>query len=199
LWIVLAGCGVLAIILLTVFNSLTPDHETANKVLPDVMGRIKLDGGTERINNTKDEYDRLVRQYGYPDSILSTENDTGADKPIVPTRIARYDAAHVKIAFVPIGCVDAYLKAATIVNDASRYPALAQEGIKRMRAHPCTLSASGWTIMGYIDASDNTAMSADLAGIFLEKIKEKRTTKPIEDQGGKNVAGKTKTRKKRHE
>ena len=128
----LAGCGVVAVILLTVFNSSTPG------VLPDVMERIKLDGGAERINNTRDEYAPLVRQYGYPDSVLSSENDTGSDKPIVPTRIARYDVGHLKIALVPIGCVDAYIKAARIVSEASQYPAIAQGDINRMRAHPCT-------------------------------------------------------------
>jgi hypothetical protein len=165
-WWMLAGLGILATVLLIVFSSST--------VLPDVAGSMKLDGGTERIKNTKDEYAPLVRQFGYPDSILSTENDTGPDKPLVPTRIARYDTAHLKIALVPIGCVDAYIKAA----DVLQYPALAREEMERMRAHPCTASTLGWTIMWYIDSSDNEAMSADLAGIGLGHLKEKRTTEP---------------------
>jgi hypothetical protein len=154
------------------------------------MGRIRVDGGAERINNTKDEYAPLVRQFGYPDSILSTENDTGKDKPIVPTRIARYNVARVNVALVPIGCVGEYVKAAAIINDTYRSSALSQAEIKRLRAHPCKPSGSGYTIVGYVDSSDNTALSADLAGISLKKIKDKRTIEPVEDQDGKNVAGK---------
>ena len=67
------------LLVVAVFNS----SNGSTKVLPDVMGSIRLDGGTERVNNTKDEYASLIHEYGYPDSILSTENDTGSDKPLV--------------------------------------------------------------------------------------------------------------------
>jgi hypothetical protein len=184
-WILLACVGILAIIVAVTSYTKSGSH----RVLPDVKEL------SERIKNTKDEYAPLIRRYGYPDSILSTENDTGSDKPTVPTRVVWYDKAHLRIALVPIGCVDAFLKAASAINDASRYPALAQSEIERIRAYPCqplTL-AYGWTIMGYIDSSDETTSSADYAGVLLEKIKDKRSVEPVEHQDASQGAPKKKS------
>jgi hypothetical protein len=144
-----------------------PDHK-----LPDT----KL--WSERKNNTKDEYAVLIGRYGQPDSILTTENDS--PKPLVSTRIARYQSAHLKIALAPVGCVAAYEKALGIIADSSRYPGVAEFEMRSMKR--CVPSSdAGWTIVGYINSSDNMAISAELAELFLEKIKEKRTAEPVVD------------------
>jgi hypothetical protein len=109
---------------------------------------------------------------------MSTENDS--PKPKVPSRRALYDAAHVKIFFAPIGCVEAWDRAIRLVADSSKYPAMAEDELSRIK--PCVPQTSaGWTIVGYIDTSDNEPISAELAGMRLDKISVKRTTDPVVD------------------
>jgi hypothetical protein len=155
-----------AIVTAAVLLALIGCSDSRGGVLPDVMASVRFDQGAERIRNTRDEYAPLISRYGTPSSVDSTENDP--DKPPVPTMIVRYDTAHVKIALVPIGCAEPYIKTAEILSEASRYPALARDFVDKMRDHPCVRSAPGWTIMGYIDSSDNTAISAGLTRRLLD-------------------------------
>jgi hypothetical protein len=81
---------------------------------------------------------------------------------------------------VPVGCVEAYEKAMTILVDISKYPALAETEMRDMERCIPRQSAA-WTIVGYIDSSGNAAISAELAGLYLDRIKIKRTTDPVVD------------------
>jgi hypothetical protein len=118
----------------------------------------------ERKTNTRDEYSRIIGKFGNPDSIISAENDSL--KPAVASRIARYDSAHVKIVFIPIGCLEAVKRASAIVADGSEYPALAENSAGRFGK--CTPSSNGWMVVGYIDSSNNSELSAGLAEIFFD-------------------------------
>ena len=174
------------LIILTTKTTETPTlGGNARRVLPDVDASFKADRGAQRISNTQDEYALLVRLFGYPDSILSTENDKGKDKPIIPTRFARYSSAHVNVLLVPVGCVDGWLKAAEAYNNISRYPALAQNQIERLRANPCK-PWSAWTIMGYSDPA-NQPISVEQAELLFGKLTTKRTTEPVEDLSGSST------------
>ena len=131
-----------------------------------------------RKSNTADEYAMLVARYGKPYSIMSTENDS--PKPKVPSRSAFFDAGHVKIFFAPIGCVEAWDRAIRVLADSFKYPAMAEDELSRIKA--CVPQASaGWTIVGYIDTSDSEPISAELAGMRLDKISVKRTADPVLD------------------
>jgi hypothetical protein len=154
--------SVTSVVMFVLVGCSSPSNDA---VLPDVRASLRMDRGSERTQNTRDEYAPLIRRYGKPTSILSSEDDPA--NPPVPSMIVRYDAAHVKIALVPIGCVSVYLDAAEMIGGASRYPALAQDFVDRMRAHPCVRSTPGWTIMGYVDSSDNTDVSAEFARFLL--------------------------------
>jgi hypothetical protein len=101
------ACGLVALVLAIAGTIAVTDHYShgfGRTSLPIVS---RLD---EREANMRDEYALLVAHFGTPDSLLSTESDVPAPK--VPSRIARYDSARVKIVFDPIGCAEAFLRAA---------------------------------------------------------------------------------------
>lgn len=151
-------------------------------VLPDTTPPLSAG----RHNNTTNEYAMVVARYGKPDSILSTENDS--PKPKISTRIAHYQTAYVKVAFAANGCVAAYEKAMEILADIVKYPALGEDEMKKMKS--CVPTA-GWTIVGYMNSSDNTAITAQLATIRLNNPQKAADTK-VEDAAEK-AAKKAKT------
>jgi len=128
-------------------------------VLPDVKEL------TERRANTRDEYARITRKFGKPDSLVLIKNDQ--QNLTITSRIARYDGAHLKIIFVPVGCFDAYERAADLTpTDASRYPTLAQDLARRWKA--CAPSSDAWTVVRYVDSRDEGEVEVGLARIFLD-------------------------------
>lgn len=155
-------------------------------VLPDTA----MPFSAERKRNSADQYAMLVARYGKPDSILSTENDS--PRPKVSTRMAHYRIAHLKVAFTPNGCVEAYERAIKIVAESSHYPAIAEDEMRRME--PCVPPRNaGWTIVGYIDSSENWPISSELARSFLDKITAKRAADPTVETGdGSNQPNKPK-------
>ncbi len=123
-----------------------------------------------RKDNVADEYAMIVAQYGNPNSVLSTVMDS--PPPKVATKIARYMPAHTGIIFAPNGCVSAYEKALAILEEVSEHPSLAPTENQKLQR--CVSPDPGWTIVGYIDTTDNQSMSAELAERFLSKISDKR-------------------------
>jgi hypothetical protein len=171
IWWCISGIA-LVIVLIGVFGSVSNDRGTSASsfILPDASRPF----GAARTSNTRDEYTMMVARYGKPDSILSTERDS--PKPKVPSRTARFKGAHVIVAFVPNGCVEAYEKAMKILAEAK----LSKIKIRKMGT--CVPSAdAGWTIVGYLDLSDNRPISAQQARTLLDKITVKRTAEPVED------------------
>jgi hypothetical protein len=137
--------------------------------LPDVTSPLSA----ERRSNTIDEYPTLVTHYGYPDSVLATE-----PLGIVPVRAAYYSAAHIKVTFVPNGCVGAYEEAMQALAERSRYPALAKRATKSTAR--CVASANAeWAIVGYVDSAENGAISADIAKVRLDNSVSRKTSPPI--------------------
>jgi hypothetical protein len=141
---------------------------TSDIYLPDVTSPLS----TERKSNTVDEYSTFVNYFGYPNSVLATEQAS-----IVPVRTAHYSYAHVKVVFVPNGCVGAYDEAVRTLAERSRYPALAKQGKSSTRC--VTPANGGWTIVGYLDPADNRALSIETARPRLNSITVKQTTPPI--------------------
>src|SRR5260370_410685 len=118
--------------------------------LPDVT----LPFSTERSANTVDEYAALTARYGEPNSILYTEADPLAP---VPVGTADYSAVHVKVVFVPNGCVSGYSQIMRIHADGSRNAALSKRALKNV-SHCAPLANSGGTTVGYIDSSEDIAI-----------------------------------------
>ncbi len=127
----------------------------------------------ERKKNTKDDYALLVSQCGNPDSLLSTENDRPAPK--IPDRIARYNLVGVNVVFVPHGCEERYDTAMRLLAGDT---AVARKGVNQIKA--CVPSKDHeWTIVGYLNASTKSPMSAAEASSALSNLKEKRMAEPI--------------------
>ena len=114
----------------TPYHLLWAVSKSSTSVLPDVTASVRRDGGTERINNARDEYAPFVRQYGFSRSQSSRPRMIRAAKgsqscqrgsPVMTLH-------HLKVAFAPIGCVDAYVKAARIIDDASRISCIGRTG-----------------------------------------------------------------------
>lgn len=149
-------------------------------MLPDVPGSPKLPDptppfNTERNANTVDEYSALTARYGEPNSILFTEADPLAP---IPVGTAQYSAGHVKVVFVPNGCANAYSQVMKILADRSQNAALAKREMKRVTQ--CLSSPDcGWTTVGYIDATKNSAISANIASVRLDAIPTRQTATPI--------------------
>ena len=139
-----------------------------------------------RRNNTSDEYSIVVNRYGKPDSILSTEHDTPSPK--VATRIGDYHAAHVKIIFVPNGCVTALEETLRILDEQAQYPAIAEGEMKKIEA--CVPNA-GWTIVGYIDSSNNKAATTELVSSRLGNPQKAATALAAQEAGNKAERQKT--------
>jgi hypothetical protein len=138
--------------------------------LPDVT----LPSSPVRNANTVDEYSALTARYGEPNSILFTEAKQLAPFPV---GTADYSAVHVKVVFVPHGCVSAYSQAMRILADKLRSKALAKEGTKSV-AQCLPSPNSGWTTVGYIDSTDDSPISAALATARLDAIPVRQTATP---------------------
>jgi hypothetical protein len=167
----------------------TDSSPTIASWLPDdILTSLKQNTTAQRIENTVDEYPLLVQLYGYPDSIISSENDS--DKPLILTRAATYKAAGVNVLFAPIGCVDKFITALSANSNIDKHPAEAKREFQQLRAHPCKFS-SGWTIVGYTDLNpDRETLTAERAATLLGGIKTKRTAKPIKDRGTTDTSDK---------
>jgi hypothetical protein len=153
------------------------------------LPEVTLPFSTERSANTVDEYAALTARYGEPNSILITEAN-----PLVPVPVgtAHYSAVDVNVAFVPNGCLNTYSQVMRIRADKSRYAALAKQGTKSLTQ--CLPSSnSGWTTVGYIDSTENRAISADTATVRLSAIAVRQTAPPIvelrSDPGNKRPPG----------
>ena len=130
--------------------------------LPDVS----LPFTFERKTNPTDEYSVLVARYGEPNHILST-----TPLRIVPVWTVDYSNAHARVVLVPIGCVEAY-------EDATRNTTPTNSKT------PCTAAANaGWTIVGYIDALENRAISAEMAKSLLDGITAKQSSPAVLEVG----------------
>jgi hypothetical protein len=143
--------------------------------LPDAT----LPFSAERSANTIDEYAALTARYGEPNSILYTEAD-----PLAPIRVgtAHYTAAHLKVVFVPNGCVNGYNEIMKIHADQSRNAVLAKREMKTVaQCHPP--ANSGWTTVGYIDSAEDIGISSDSAALRLGAIANRNTTTPIIEIG----------------
>lgn len=137
----------------------------------DTLPDAKIPFSDSRKNNTVDEYSKLVAEYGNPDSIFSTESKS--PRPKVPIRIVRYKAAHLKVTFTPNGCVAAYEK---VYRDSSKYLSLAQDELRRLE--PCKPN-QGWSIVDYVDLTDDMPISARLASASLDNQGSKRLADPL--------------------
>ena len=170
IWWCISGIA-LVIVLIGVFGSVSNDKGTSvsSFILPDASPPFSA----ARTSNTSDEYTMLVARYGKPDSILSTEHDS--PKPKVPTRTARYKDAQVIVAFAPNGCVEAYEKAMKILAEAK------PSKIKIRKLGTCVPADAGWSIVGYLDLSDNRPISAQQASTLLDKVTVIRTADPVEE------------------
>ena len=133
--------------------------------LPDVT----LPFSAERSANTIDEYAALTARYGEPNSILYTEADPLAP---VPVGTAHYIAAHVKVVFVPNGCVNAYSRDH---EDSCRWiTECCVSQARDEKVSQCHPSAnSGWTTVGYIDSAENIGISSEAAMLRLGAIAAK--------------------------
>ncbi len=139
--------------------------------LPDASFPLSV----ERRTNTIDDYALLLSQCGNPDSLLSTENDRPV--PRIPSRVARYNLVSVNVVMVPHGCEERYDTAMRLLSGDST---VAKNGVNQIK--PCVRSRDhGWTIVGYINASMQSSMSAADAISALSSIKEKRTVEPIRE------------------
>ena len=153
-------------------------------VLPDVPSLPNLpDGimpfGPERNNDTIDDYAVLTARYGEPNSIAYAEADPLAP---IPVGTALYSSAHIKVAFVPNGCVHAYSQVMRIHADGSLNAAFVKREMKGIGQ--CLPSGSpGWTTVGYMDAADNSAIAAGAATMRLDAIPARQTAPPIVETG----------------
>ena len=138
-------------------------------VLPDATTPFS----PERAANETDEYSALVAHYGYPNSTLASE-----PLGVVAVRTAQYTEAHVRIVFVPDGCVAEYEEAIRALAERSRHPALAKR--VPQSTTPCGTSSNvRWTIVGYVDSTENGAISADSVKLRLDNISAKSPSPPI--------------------
>src|SRR5579863_4151347 len=139
--------------------------------LPDAASPFS----TEHSPNTIDEYSALTARYGEPNSVIFTDADPLAP---VPVGTVQYNAVHIKVVFVPNECVNAYSQVMRILADRSGNAALTKREMKRVSR--CLPSAnSGWTTVGYIDSTENSTISAQVATIRLEAIPKRKTAPPI--------------------
>jgi hypothetical protein len=152
---------------------------------------------SDRSPSNIDQYSALTARYGEPNSILFTEADLLSR---VPVGTANYSDVHVKVMFVPNGCLNAYGLVKRALADGSRYPAL---GKREMKSVTQCLPApnSGWATVSYIDSTDNSAISAAVATGRLDMIRLRKTEFPIVElastPGNKpqHTSGKLTTRK----
>lgn len=128
----------------------------------------------ERSSNAVDEYSTLAARYGQPNTIVYSEASPLAP---VPVGTAQYEAAHVSVVFVPVGCVDEYSQIVTLLANASHSPSKLKSALKRVpRCVPSPRSS--WTIVGYIDSADNAALTGAGATVRLNSIPEKQSATP---------------------
>jgi hypothetical protein len=131
----------------------------------------------ERESNAIDEYSMLTARYGDPSSILYTEADPQAP---IPVGTANYNAVNFKVVFVPNGCVGAY---ENVLKSRAEEPRLSKSEMKS--AVQCvTTPNTSWTIVGYIDATQNSEVSADRATAKLNTITLQQASAPIVVFGG---------------
>jgi hypothetical protein len=148
---------------------------SANSKLHVTLPEASFPLSVERKTNTKDDYVLLISQCGYPDSLLSTENDRPTPK--VPSRLARYNLVGVNIFLVPHGCEERYDTAMRLLSGDSK---VMKNGVNQIKA--CVpLKDHEWTIVGYINARTQRPMSAADANSALSSMKEKRTAEPIRE------------------
>ena len=148
--------------------------------VPDIPAPPKLpeaaeDVSASRNENSVDEYAALTARYGEPDSILFAQVN-----PLAPISAgtAVYSAAHVKVVFVPNGCVEAYNQAVKVLADKSRKANFTKRQLKD--AQKCqSSSTSGWRTVSYIDSSQNGSVSAAVAESLLNAIRTRRIEPPI--------------------
>jgi hypothetical protein len=143
------------------------------------LPEVTLPFSAERSANTVDEYSALTARYGEPNSILFTEADLLAP---VPVGTAHYATGRIKVVFVPNGCVNAYSQVMRIRADKSKYAALAQREMKSV-TQCLPPPNSGWTTVGYIDSTENSAISSDIATVRLDAIPVRQTAPPIVEFG----------------
>jgi hypothetical protein len=139
--------------------------------LPDATSPLSA----TRRSNTVDEYSAVVTQYGYPNSVLATEPSA-----VVPVRTAQYTSAHLRVRFVPNGCVGAYEESMRTTAEVSRRPKLAKPKVESvLRCSPPP--NGGWTIVEYLDSEENETKSADIAKLRLDHITLKQNVPPVVD------------------
>jgi Protein of unknown function (DUF4236)/DnaJ domain len=136
--------------------------------LPDVARPFS----GERESNAIDEYSMLTARYGEPSSILYTEADPQAP---IPVGTANYNAVHLKVVFAPNGCVGAY---ENILKSRAEGSRLTKSEMKS--ATQCvTTPNTGWATVGYLDATQNSEVSADRATAELNTITLRQVSSPI--------------------
>jgi hypothetical protein len=146
-------------------------------MLPPVPSLPDLPAATlasESSPNRVDEYAPLTARFGEPDSIRFAEVD-----PFAPVTVGtvRYDAEHLRIVFVPNGCVDTYNQVTGIRSDRSLSGVSARHALRNVvRCEP--VSDAGWATVGYVDSFENTPVSARVATARLEALTEKRQSPP---------------------
>jgi hypothetical protein len=139
--------------------------------LPDVTSRLS----PARRSSARDEYSMLVVRYGEPNSVLLAE-----PLGIVPVRTAHYSSANTNIVLVPNECVESYEYEVAQRSIAARSTKLAAGKGEMKSTARCTPSLNyGWTIVGYVDSSDSSFISAEMAKVLLDRITVRQTSPPV--------------------
>jgi hypothetical protein len=136
-----------------------------------------------RLDNRIDEYGVMVSSFGEPDVLWSAEKENSP--PRVPTRIALYRAARIKVIFAPNGCVELFQQSMRIAADATRYPDVAEDEARRLPR--CAVPTDvGWTIVGYVDPTDQLPLRN--ASVNLRFASEFRKRSELPEIGGPDRA-----------
>lgn len=167
------GAAVLALGIFLLVNGATPSDTPP---LPDVTKPLSVG---RKVNET-DEYSLMLARYGEPNTVFVTPSRS------VPLRTSLYAAAHLKIVFVPNGCVDAYEYEEA--HKASYDTNLASSKLRRSRSrrsksadkalHCVPPPDNGSTIVRYEDADNGSSVSAEDAKQRLDAIGWKSSSQP---------------------
>jgi hypothetical protein len=138
--------------------------------LPDATSPLS----PARRSNARDEYSMLVVRYGESNSVLIAE-----PLGVVPVRTAHYSSAHVNVVLIPNECVEAHEYEVAQRSIAARSPKPAAGKGEMKNTIRCTPSLNyGWTIVGHIDSSENSVVSAEVAKVLLDRITVRQTSPP---------------------
>jgi hypothetical protein len=129
--------------------------------------------------NEIDEYALLLARYGEPNKVVVTPSTS------VSLRTAIYYTAHLRLLFVPCGCVHDYERdESRKANSNARTEKSSSQRSRSGRSKPvyttCVPPANnGSTIIRYEDDENGSSISADDAKQRLDRIRSKLSSSPV--------------------